>query len=138
MKIRAKRVKRSQVLNLNLTAKSENLRFEKNGPTDSMSKEIIHQLSSMQFRLPVKLFLVAGAFLCPGSTTGQSTDNQAWIDSLEAVLTKHRPLDKEKVDILNELGYEYWVIDPGRSEEYGAEALEIARIWNAGLHGSGG
>ena len=27
-------------------------------------------------------------------------------------------INEERVDILNDLGYEYWIIDPGQSEEH--------------------
>ncbi len=78
-------------------------------------------------RIPLFILLL---FVSPvwNAAAGQSTDNQARIDSLEATLEEHKALDEEKVDILNQLGYEFWIIDPAKSEEYGSEALEIARV----------
>ncbi|WP_169435102.1 tetratricopeptide repeat protein [Neolewinella persica] len=37
-------------------------------------------------------------------------------------------MNKTRVDRLNELGYEYWIADPGASIKYGHQALEIAKI----------
>ncbi|MEM9858384.1 MAG: transcriptional regulator [Bacteroidota bacterium] len=48
------------------------------------------------------------------------------IDSLENVLNEHPQMDKERVDILNDLAYQYWIIDPLTSEKYSREALELA------------
>ena len=47
------------------------------------------------------------------------------IDSLEKVL--QQPIeDSAKVDILNQIGYEYWISAPALSEEYGEKALQLA------------
>jgi len=61
-------------------------------------------------------------------TSGQNNDNQARIDSLEAMLSTKQELNEERVDLLNALGYEYWIVDPSKSEEYGVEALEISKV----------
>jgi len=48
------------------------------------------------------------------------------IDSLNIEL-KDISIEKEKrVDVLNELGYKYWVVDSKKSINYGKEALELA------------
>lgn len=73
----------------------------------------------------VLLFLL---FVTARSLQGQQNDKSAFIDSLESVLRTHKSLNTEKVDLLNRLGYEYWIVDPRKSEEYGVEALEIAKI----------
>ncbi len=65
-------------------------------------------------------------FLPPLSS--QSEDNRVKIDSLETLLEQNSALDKKRVDILNELGYEYWIINPNKSEEFGTQALEISKI----------
>lgn len=49
------------------------------------------------------------------------------IDSLGYVLENYNAADTLKVNLLNKLGYEYWIVDPSRSEELGEEALELAR-----------
>ncbi|MEM7575636.1 MAG: tetratricopeptide repeat protein [Bacteroidota bacterium] len=59
--------------------------------------------------------------------SAQSADNRARIDSLERLLEIVTESGQEKVDILNQLGYEYWIIEPNQSERYGLEALEIAQ-----------
>ena len=48
------------------------------------------------------------------------------VDSLERELENHSQLDTIRVDILNELAYQYWIIDPVQSEKYSKEALELA------------
>ncbi|MFK7926091.1 MAG: tetratricopeptide repeat protein [Bacteroidia bacterium] len=73
----------------------------------------------------VILFLL---FVPARSLQGQQNNKLAFIDSLESVLRTHKSLNTEKVDLLNQLGYEYWIVDPRKSEEYGEEALEIAKI----------
>ncbi len=48
------------------------------------------------------------------------------IDSLTRLLLKHPAADAAKVDLLNQLGYEYWIVDPAQSEKLGTEALALA------------
>lgn len=48
------------------------------------------------------------------------------IDSLKQLLKNHSTLDSVRVDLLNQLGYEYWIMDPVQSELYGNEALQLA------------
>ena len=49
------------------------------------------------------------------------------IDSLQAALEQSPDLDTNRVALLNQLGYEYWIVAPAQSEKYGKEALELAR-----------
>ncbi len=58
----------------------------------------------------------------------QQADNTARIDSLISAIDNYKTLDERKVDMLNQLGYEYWIIAPAKSELYAAQALEIAKI----------
>ncbi len=52
---------------------------------------------------------------------------QQKIDSLQQVLKSlHNTKDTLHVDALNEIGFEYWTIDPAKSEQYGKEALAIS------------
>ncbi|MBD0256419.1 MAG: tetratricopeptide repeat protein, partial [Cytophagales bacterium] len=48
------------------------------------------------------------------------------IDSLNAALALHPVQDPTRVDLLNQLGYEYWILNPARSELLGKEALALA------------
>lgn len=50
------------------------------------------------------------------------------IDSLENVLEKRVKLDTQRVDMLNHLGFEYWIVDPNESEKYGRQAQELATM----------
>jgi tetratricopeptide (TPR) repeat protein len=51
---------------------------------------------------------------------------QAKIDSLNKILLNYPEQDSVRVDIYNQLGFEYWTVDPVRSEQYGREALKLA------------
>ncbi|WKN43505.1 tetratricopeptide repeat protein [Tunicatimonas pelagia] len=48
------------------------------------------------------------------------------IDSLNQLLSQHTEADTIRVNLLNELGVEYWVVDPKESEYYGQQALTLA------------
>jgi tetratricopeptide (TPR) repeat protein len=48
------------------------------------------------------------------------------IDSLKQRLELHDSVDTIRVDLLNRLGYEYWITDPIQSELYGNEAIALA------------
>ena len=50
------------------------------------------------------------------------------IDSLELLLSKHHGEDSRKVDILNQLGFEYWIVNPIQSTIYGQEARALASV----------
>ncbi|WP_424964011.1 tetratricopeptide repeat protein [Ekhidna sp.] len=52
------------------------------------------------------------------------------IDSLKYELLNHRVEDEFKVEILNNLGFEYWIIDPVQSIIYGQQAKVLAEILN--------
>lgn len=52
------------------------------------------------------------------------------VDSLKAELKKQSSQDIYRVDLLNQLSYEYWIIDPVQSQKYGQEALELAKTLN--------
>ena len=70
-------------------------------------------------RLIVISFLIALA-LCSNAPTR--------IDSLKAELLNHSFEDKQKVNLLNTLGYEYWIINPVQSIIYGQQAKALAEI----------
>ena len=61
-------------------------------------------------------------------TWSQQQDKLGTIDSLLGLIEGETALNNNKVDWLNQLGYEYWIIDPNLSEQYGVQALEIARV----------
>lgn len=65
--------------------------------------------------------------LIAGRVSGQSQNSEK-TDSLQQLLNEDPVLNEARVDRLNELGYEYWIADPGASIRYGSQALEIARI----------
>lgn len=69
-------------------------------------------------------FILGSLLCCQGSVFGQAQDK---IDSLEQVLESFQiTKDTSHVDILNQIGFEYWTIDPAKSERYGKEALAIS------------
>ncbi len=63
-------------------------------------------------------------FLAVGTTYGQL---QKTIDSLESALLQVSDESTAQVDILNQLGYQYWVRDSKTSAKYGEQALSIAK-----------
>ena len=48
------------------------------------------------------------------------------IDSLESTLEQAEDRDTGFVNLLNQLGYEYWIVDPSQSIERGNQALSLA------------
>lgn len=50
-------------------------------------------------------------------------------DSLMRLL-KSTPSDSTKVDLLNQLGFEYWTVDGLQAEQYGQQALELSKQLN--------
>lgn len=74
---------------------------------------------SVRYCVFILLFLVGGL-------TAQA-QNQSNIDSLIRLLEAQPALNNDRVDRLNQLGYEYWISDPSASIKNGNQALEIAR-----------
>ncbi len=54
-------------------------------------------------------------------------NGQKKLDSLQNVLTQDTLSEIERVDILNYLGYEYWIVDTEKSVDYGTQALQLAK-----------
>lgn len=69
------------------------------------------------------IFFISHQFLLAQNSLPQHT-----IDSLQTLVNQEKTLNETRVDRLNQLGYRYWIIEPSKSEEYGLEALEIAKI----------
>ncbi|MEL7160963.1 MAG: tetratricopeptide repeat protein, partial [Bacteroidota bacterium] len=72
--------------------------------------------------------LLAFLWLAITYLPAQSANKERRIDSLTEKLAGRATLDAEKVDLLNQLGYEYWITDPAQSINFGTEALEISKI----------
>ncbi len=69
-------------------------------------------------------FIFGLLLLLHGKVLGQA---QQKIDSLQYILDNSRNTgDTVHADILNQIGFEYWTIDPAKSERYGKEALAIS------------
>lgn len=49
------------------------------------------------------------------------------IDSLEVLLQRYQKTDTMKLEMLNNLGYEYWVVNPSLSVDFGTRALVLAQ-----------
>jgi len=56
--------------------------------------------------------------------------SQAKIDSLDKLLSRYTAKDTIRINILNEAGSDYWVVDASKSEQYGKEALELSEELN--------
>lgn len=50
------------------------------------------------------------------------------IDSLKSILSSYDREDEKKVDLLNNLGYEYWIVNPIQSIIYGQQAKALAEV----------
>lgn len=76
-----------------------------------------------------KYFLLFILFTFSGEAMlyGQ-TPKRVKTDSLQKLLRENTSLNETRVDRLNELGYEFWIVDPGQSIQYGNQALEIAKV----------
>ena len=72
----------------------------------------------MVFKKPIIFILL----LCPFF----NLFSKEKIDSLLTVLENHSKFDTVRVNILNELGFEYWIVDPAQSEGFGSQALKLA------------
>ncbi|WP_082832399.1 tetratricopeptide repeat protein [Aquimarina aggregata] len=57
------------------------------------------------------------------------------INSLQDQLNAHKEEDTIKVNLLNAIGFEYWIVDANESIIYGKEALQLSRLlrYPAGL-----
>ena len=75
----------------------------------------------MVFNKPIIIIFVF--LLCPFF----NSFSKEKIDSLLVTLQSHQKFDSTRVDILNELGFEYWIVDPAKSEEFGSQALILAK-----------
>lgn len=71
-------------------------------------------------------FVFCSLFSSAQSGIMKSVPNK--IDSLTRILEKKPALDSNKVDLQNQLGFEYWIIDPNQSERYGLQSIELSRI----------
>lgn len=49
------------------------------------------------------------------------------VDSLRYILENYQSVDTIRVDLLNQVGYEYWIVDPLKSDQYGSQALALAQ-----------
>ena len=64
------------------------------------------------------------SFFCTGQLRAQS---QLKLDSLQDLLQQNPQENITKVDLWNQIGYEYWTIAPAQSEQYGKQALDLAQ-----------
>lgn len=56
--------------------------------------------------------------------------SQHKVDSLKQLLKNVIPNTKNHIDLLNDLGYEYWIVDSNQSLNYGIDALELSDSLN--------
>lgn len=77
----------------------------------------------MMYRSLLGLFLTI-FLLTPIALLSQASQK---IDSLTTILKQYTKKDTTLVDILNQTGFEYWTIEANKSEQYGLEALELAK-----------
>ncbi len=70
---------------------------------------------------------IFGAVLLVATTDLVQAQSQAKVDSLLSLLQAYAGEDQSKVDLLNQLGFEYWIIAPAKSEVYGSRAYDLAK-----------
>lgn len=58
---------------------------------------------------------------------GLTASAQQSVDSLKNELAKNSSTTSKRADILNDLGFEYWIIDSRKSVEYGSAALTLSK-----------
>ena len=74
---------------------------------------------------PCLLFLFFGLIIGSFSAHGQA---QHKIDSLQEILSSHKAPDSIHAFVLNQIGFEYWTIDPLKSEKFGREAETLSQM----------
>jgi tetratricopeptide (TPR) repeat protein len=52
------------------------------------------------------------------------------IKELKQRLSSHATEDSIKIDLLNEIGYQYWIVNPDQSIAYGIKGLELSKKLN--------
>ena len=77
--------------------------------------------------LIIRFWILQFVITCVPSST---TFSQSNIDSLDQLLLRYTAKDTIRANILNEAGYDYWVVDASKSERYGKEALELSEKLN--------
>lgn len=88
-----------------------------------------HLLTCYLCKWRFTVLFVALLFI-PNASWAQNENNAVRIDSLRQLLKNYSGLDSNKVDVLNQLGFEYWIVDPNESEVLSIEALELAKLLN--------
>lgn len=64
--------------------------------------------------------------LAIGSLSFLKIQAQGQTDSLSKILKDHPTEDSVRVNLLNQLSYAYWIVDPAKAEEISREALKIS------------
>ncbi len=77
--------------------------------------------------MPKALFLITLLFL--SKTLGAQQSQPDKVDSLIHLL-KSTSRDSTRVDLLNQLGFEYWTVDGFQAEQYGQQALALSKQLN--------
>ena len=72
--------------------------------------------------------LLQNIFLFTYLITAISLSANNVVDSLQSYLESNPQLDTHRVNALNQLGFEYWIIDPSESEKFGTQAFELSKI----------
>ena len=70
-----------------------------------------------QIKSIISIFVLSISTLC---------FSQHKIDSLKIILEKEVLSSESKIDILNEIGYRYWIVDSKESLKYGEQGLKLA------------
>ncbi|GAA3522846.1 hypothetical protein GCM10022393_41910 [Aquimarina addita] len=93
-------------------------------------------LSKSERYLPSKRIgfcIIIGVFL--SFNFSYASEKTKKIDSLLATLDSYQKEDRIKVNLLNAIGFEYWIVDANKSIYFGEQALELSEelTYNVGL-----
>jgi tetratricopeptide (TPR) repeat protein len=74
------------------------------------------------------ILLISGSLGVCAQSTVRIDKPSVKIDSLLRVLAAYPSRDSIRVNMLNEIGFEYWTVEAIKSEIYGIEALSLAKL----------
>ncbi|WP_405209325.1 tetratricopeptide repeat protein [Aquimarina sp. LLG6339-5] len=91
----------------------------------TFSKVYFFRITPCQYKASLIVCIIIGFFLFPNSFYGFQKLEK--VDSLLHLIDAHNKENAEKVDLLNTVGFEYWIVDANQSINFGKEALRISK-----------
>ncbi|WP_299190254.1 tetratricopeptide repeat protein [uncultured Aquimarina sp.] len=91
----------------------------------TFSKVYFFQIRQYQYKTSLIVCIILGLFLSSNSFYGFQKLEK--VDSLRNLINTNSKENAEKVDLLNTIGFEYWIVDANQSINFGKEALRISK-----------